>query len=89
MRYWPQPWGTELEARISGIPPPPRQIWATTASGHQTASGSWTVTRSDPHAWYPASVPFPAGSLTGFGITTDGKVQAHGPAHRRSFPAYR
>jgi hypothetical protein len=52
----------------------PGQIWATTTSGHQAPGGSSTVTRGDPHAWYPASVPFPAGSLTGFGITIDGKV---------------
>jgi hypothetical protein len=52
----------------------PCQIWATTASGHHAAGGSWTVTRGDPHAWLPASVPLPAGSLTGFDITTDGKI---------------
>ena len=75
VRYTPQPWGTQLEASVSGIPPgTPCQIWATTASGHQAAGGSWTVTRSDPHAWYPASVPFPAGSLAGFDITTGGTV---------------
>jgi hypothetical protein len=75
VRYTPQPWGTELEASVSGIPPGTRcQIWATTASGHEMAGGSWTVTRSAPHAWFPASVPFPAGSLTGFDITADGKI---------------
>ena len=75
VRYTPQPWGTQLEASVSGIPPgTPCQIWATTASGHQAAGGSWTVTRSDPHAWYPASVPFPAGSLAGLDSTAGGKV---------------
>jgi len=75
VRYMPQPWGTELEASVSDIPPGTRcQIWATTASGHQAAGGSWTVTRGDPHAWYPASVPFPAGSLAGFDITAGGTV---------------
>jgi hypothetical protein len=70
-----QPWGTELEASVSGIPPgTPCQIWATTTSGHQAPGGSSTVTLGDPHAWYPASVPFPAGSLTGFRHHIDGKV---------------
>ena len=75
VRYTPQPWGTELEASLSGIRPGTRcQIWATTASGQQAAAGGWTVTRSDPHAWYPASAPFPAASLASFRITTHGNV---------------
>jgi hypothetical protein len=41
VRYSPQPWETDLEASVSGIPPgTPRQIWATTASGHQATGGS-------------------------------------------------
>jgi len=75
VRFTPQPWGTELEASVSGIPPgTPCQIWASTASGQHAAGGGWTVTRGDPHAWYPASVPFPAATLDSFDITTDGKV---------------
>jgi len=41
---------------------------------HQAADGGWTVTRGDPHAWYPASVALPAGSLDGFDITAGGKI---------------
>ncbi len=75
VRYTPQPWGTELEASVSGIPPGTRcQIWATTATGQHAAGGSWTVTRGAPGAWYPASVPFLAASLTGFDITTGDTV---------------
>jgi hypothetical protein len=75
VRYAAQPWGTELEASVSGIPPGTRcQIWAATGGGHQAAGGSWTVTRGDPNAWYPASVPFPAASLAGFDITAGGTV---------------
>jgi len=81
VRYTLQPWGTELEASVSGIPPGTScQIWATTASGRHAAGGSWTVTRSAPHAWYPASVPFPV-SLAGFDITADGKVLVAVPLH--------
>jgi hypothetical protein len=53
---------------------PACRIWATTATGQHAAGGGWTVARGDPHAWYPASVPFPAGSLASFGITAHGKV---------------
>jgi hypothetical protein len=98
VRYTPQPWGTELEASVSGIPPGTRcQIWATTANGQQAAGGGWTVTRGDPHAWYPASVPFPAGSLAGFDITAGGTVlvtiplrpapRPHQPVPPRPLPA--
>jgi hypothetical protein len=74
VRYAPKPWGTELEAAISGIAPGTAcQIWAITASGPH-AAGGWTVTGDDLHAWYPASVPFPAATLVGFDITADGKV---------------
>ena len=75
VRYAPQPWGTELEASVSGVPPGTAcQIWATTASGHHAAAGGWTVTRADPHAWYPASVPFPAATLDSFDVTAHGTV---------------
>ena len=97
VRYAPQPWGTELEASVSDIRPgTPCQIWAATASGQQAAAGGWTVTRSDPHAWYPASVPFPAASLAGFDITVHGNVVVTislrpgprpAPAHASSVPA--
>jgi len=44
------------------------------ATARRLAAGGWTVTRSDPHAWYPASAPFPAASLASFRITTQGNV---------------
>jgi hypothetical protein len=97
VRYTPQPWGTELEARVGGIRPGTRcQIWAVTASGQQATAGGWTVTRNDPHAWYPASAPFPAGSLASFRITAHGNVLVTislrpgtqpTPAHASSVPA--
>ena len=75
VRYTPKPWGTELKASVSDIRPgTPCQIWATTVSGQQAAAGGWTVTRSDPRAWYPASVPFPAASLASFRITAHGNI---------------
>ena len=97
VRYTPKPWGTELEASVSDIRPGnPCQIWVTTVSGQQAAAGGWTVTRSDPRAWYPASVPFPAASLASFRITAHGNIlvtiSLHPgtqptPAHSSSGPA--
>ena len=75
VRYTPVPGGTVLEASVSGIPAGTAcQIWATTISGQHGAAGGWTVTRGDPHGWYPASVPFPAASLGSFDITAHGTV---------------
>jgi hypothetical protein len=75
VRYAPEPWGTELEATITGIASGTAcRIWAVTASGQRAAAGGWTVTGDDRHAWHPASVPFPAATLVGFDITADGKI---------------
>jgi hypothetical protein len=88
VRYTPQPWGTELEVSVSGIGPGTAcQIWATTVSGQQAAAGSWTVTSSDPHAWYPASAPFPAAALGRFDITAHGNVLVTIPLRPGTRPA--
>jgi len=77
-----------VEARVIGIRPgTPCQIWAVTAIGQQAAGGGWTVTRSDLHAWYPASVPFPAGSLASFDITAHRKVLVTIPLRPGTRPA--
>ena len=41
---------------------------------NQVHAASRPGVQGDPHAWYPASVPFPATSLVGFDITTGGKI---------------
>ena len=75
VRYAPEPWGTELEATITGIAPGTAcQIWATTASGQHAAVGGWTVTADDVATWHPVSVPFPAAALAAFDITARGKI---------------
>ena len=77
--------GTVLEASVSGIPAGTAcQIWATTISGQHGAAGGWTVTRGDPHGWYPASVPFPAASLDSFDITAHGTVLVTIPLRSRA-----
>jgi hypothetical protein len=88
VRYTPQPWETEVEAIVSGIPPGiPCQTWATTAGGHQAVGGSFTVTHDDPHAWYPASALCPVTSLAGFDITTGGNVLVAIPLRNGTSPA--
>ena len=75
VRYASEPWGTELEAAITGIAPGTAcQLWAITASGQHAATDDWTVTADDLHAWPLAAVPFPAATLAGFDIIADGKI---------------
>ena len=75
VRYAPEPWGTELEATITGVASGTAwQIWAITVTGQHAVAGGWTVTAGDPRTWHPASVPFQAAALAGFDITADGKM---------------
>jgi hypothetical protein len=71
IRYAPEPWGTELEARVTGIPAGTRcQFRVTGTRGQDFAAGGWIIPAGSQHGWYPASVPFAAASLRGFDITT-------------------
>jgi anti-sigma factor RsiW len=81
IRYAAQPWGSELEVRVTGIPTGTRcQLWVTGARGQDIAAGGWTIASASQQGWYPASVPFPAGSLRGFEVTAGGKAQITVPA---------
>jgi Putative zinc-finger len=81
VRYAVQPWGAELEVRVTGIDVGTRcQLRVTNTRGQDIAAGGWTITASSQHTWYPASVPWPTGSLRGFDITADGQTLVTVPA---------
>ena len=81
VRYAAQPWGTELEVQVPGIPAGTRcQLRVTDAQGQDIAAGGWTITAGSQHAWYPGSVPWPAASLRGFAITAGGQTLVTVPA---------
>lgn len=81
VRYAAQPWGAELEVRVTGIPVGTRcQLRVTGAQGQDIAAGGWTITAGSHHTWYPASVPWPTGSLRGFDITAGGQTLVTVPA---------
>jgi len=81
IRYAPEPWGTALEARVTGIPAGTRcQLWVTGTRGQDFAAGGWIIPAGSQHGWYPASVPFAAASLRGFEITTGGRALVAIPA---------
>jgi hypothetical protein len=68
--YRPMSWGTELEAKVSGIPNGTTcQIWLVAAGKTRTLAGSWTVHAGEGDIWYPSSAAMPAGQVQKFVIT--------------------
>jgi hypothetical protein len=81
IRYAPEPWGTALEVRVTGIPAGTRcQFWVTGTRGQDFAAGGWIIPAASQRGWYPASVPFAAASLRGFEITTGSRALVAIPA---------
>ena len=75
VRYAAQPWGAEVEVRVSGIPVGTRcQLRVANTQDQEIAAGGWTIAAGSQHTWYPASVPWPTGSLRGFDITAGGQT---------------
>jgi Putative zinc-finger len=75
IQYAAEPWGTELEVRVTGVPAGTRcQLWVTGPRGQVVAAGGWTIAAARPAAWYPASAPFPVASVRGIAVTAAGKV---------------
>ena len=69
------PWGTQLDARVSGIPDGTTcEFWVIGANGSRWPAGSWTVNQSDWDTAYPESTAVPVGSVHGFQLTSGGKV---------------
>jgi anti-sigma factor RsiW len=76
IRYAAEPWGSELDVRVTGIPVGTRcQLWVTGAGGQAVAAGGWTIAPGRPSGWYPASVPIPAGALRGFEVIAGRKAE--------------
>jgi Putative zinc-finger len=81
VRYAAQPWGAELEVRVTGIRVGTRcQLRVTNTGDQEIAAGGWIITAGSQHTWYPASVPWPTGSLRGFDITAGGQTLVAVPA---------
>lgn len=81
VRYAAQPWGTELEVQVAGIPAGTRcRLLVAGPGGQDVAAGGWTIASGSRQAWYPASVPFGPASLRGFDVTAAGKTLVDIPA---------
>jgi Putative zinc-finger len=85
VRYAAQPWGTELEVQITGVPAGTRcELRVTNARGQRGAAGGWTIVAGSEYAWHPASVPWPASSLRGVTVTAGGRTLVTVRLHRAS-----
>jgi anti-sigma factor RsiW len=81
VRYTAQPWGTELEVRVTGIAAGTRcQLLVTGSRGQVISAGGWNFAATRHPTWYPASVPVQAASLRRFAITADGTTLVTIPA---------
>jgi anti-sigma factor RsiW len=75
VRYAAEPWGTELEVRVSGVAAGTRcQFWVTGPRGQRVDAGGWIIVAGQQAAWHPASVPFRVSMLRSFQVTGDGKI---------------
>jgi hypothetical protein len=81
VRYDGSRWGTEMWVRVSGVPEWTNcEFWVTTADGHMALAGGWLVGPDSGGLWYPTRAGVRAASVTGFTLTSAGKVLANIPA---------
>jgi len=70
VQYRPMGWGTQLAAKVTGIPVGTKcQMWVLGPGGTRTLAASWDVDNNEGKVWYPASAAVPADQAHGFVIT--------------------
>jgi anti-sigma factor RsiW len=75
VRYATEPWGTQLEVQITGVPAGTRcELRVINAKGQVIAAGGWIVTTGSRYAFHPASLPWPTSSLRSFTVTGGGRA---------------
>jgi len=63
-------WGTQLGAKVSGIPVGTScQLWVIDSSGNRVLAGGWVTDNAEGTVWYPGSVPLSSGNVAAFEIT--------------------
>jgi hypothetical protein len=81
VRYAAERWGTELEVRVTGVRAGTGcQLRVIDARGQGVAAGGWVIRPGSRSTWYPASVPWPAASLSSFVITSGTRILVTVPA---------
>jgi len=79
VRYRDEPWGTQMEANVTGLRPGSVcELRVTDKAGVTSVVGSWVLWHGT--AWYPASVWLGESDLRTFQVTINGHVVAAAPA---------
>ena len=79
VRYRHEPWGTQMEANVTGLRPGSVcELQVTDKAGAYEVVGSWVLWQGT--AWYPASSWLGEADLSGFKVTINGHVVATAPA---------
>lgn len=70
VQYRPMGWGTQLAAKVTGIPMGTRcEMWVSGPGGTRTLAASWVVDNNEGKVWYPGSASVSAATVHGFVIT--------------------
>jgi len=65
-------WGTELDAKVSGIPVGTTcQLYVLDAAGHRVLASAWVTDNDEGTVSYPGSAAVPGPDVTGFQITVE------------------
>lgn len=73
--YSPMGWGTELDAKVTGIPVGTNcQLWAIDSSGKRFLVGNWVTDNVEGTVWYPGSTALSSKDISEFQVTV-----GHGP----------
>ena len=68
--YRPMGWGTQLTAKVTGIPVGTMcQLWILGSGNRRVLAGSWVTDNNEGAVWYPASASIPANDVRAFQIT--------------------
>jgi hypothetical protein len=74
VRYGRSDWGTQMSVRVSGLQRwTPCKFWVLTNNGRKLAGG-WIVGPGGDQLWYPVRSGVREGRVTGFEITSAGRV---------------
>ena len=76
--YTPMGWGTQLDAKVTGIAPGTNcQLWVFDSSGNRYLVGNWVTDNAEGKVWYPGSVGLSSKDITAFEITVGQGQEIH------------
>jgi hypothetical protein len=70
VRYAAQPWGLQVQAQVSGIPPGTRCELLVLGADGPVMAGGWMVAQGHADAWYSLSAPSGMSGVRGFVVIT-------------------